>query len=253
MTPNADGANVIRDFSGVTLLLNAGTTTFMEPGATPYAADYPTSNVAQEVVLPGGTSYSYFNLTTVPRDMLGEGIGGSDPTVYTDPKTPLQFPLSYPNYFIDYYAFGGTDYGVSRAYMGNGAVILPTRTFNDVLKMASTSGAIDFFRSNPVSHLVKIDKDGTVLVFESLASSFAQAATPAVLEVFPQPATDAVRVSGLTNSGSWQLFDMQGRSIEQGKYTPGILELNLGTLPSGPYTLWINAGTGRRSLRIIRQ
>jgi len=62
-----------------------------------------------------------------------------------------------------------------------------------------------------------------------------------------------VRVSGLTNSGSWQLFDMQGRSIEQGKYTPGILELNLGTLPSGPYTLWINAGTGRRSLRIIRQ
>lgn len=250
--PDLDGANVTWDFSSAALELNAGTASFVAPSTTPYAGDYPSSNLAQAVVLPGGTNYNYFNLTSTQLDMLGEGIGGSDPTVYTDPKTPLQFPFSYPNWFIDYYAYDGTDYSVSRAYMGYGTVILPIGTFTNVVKMASTSGSIDFFTSNPVTHLVGIDEDGVALVFGPAEVGVDETIARPVLTAFPNPSASHVRISGIELPGTWQLLDMQGRSVRSGRHGAGSLNLDLTQEASGAYTLLIQDAQGRRSVRLAR-
>lgn len=251
--PNTDGANVTWDFSSATMTMNAGSTTFMAPAGTPYAASYPTSNLAQSVTIPGGTTYTYFNLQSTQLDMLGEGIGGADPTIYTDPKTPLQFPYAFNDWFIDYYAYEGTDYSVSRAYMGYGTVILPTGTYTDVVKIASTSGAIDFFRSNPVMHLVNIDSDGQVLVFGDAQVGVAEIGARPSLVVCPIPTTDVVNVSGLEGNGTWEVLDLHGRIQQSGRHTTGTLVMDIAGLAGGRYMIRVKDDLGSRTASIVRQ
>lgn len=250
--PNPDGANVTWDFSSATLQLNAGSTTFLQPASTPYAAIYPSSNLAQSVTLPGSTTYTYFNLQPAQLDMLAEGIGGTDEKVYTDPKTPLQFPFAYPEWFIDYYAYDGSNYSVSRAYMGYGTVILPTGTYTNVVKIASTSGAIDFYTSNPVRHLVNIEDDGVVLVFGDAITGVAEASSHPALACYPIPTTDVLNITGLHSAGTWQLLDAQGHIHQNGRHVPGMLSLDLSTLPTGPYILLVSDPAGRRSVKVSK-
>lgn len=251
--PNTDGENVTWDFSSATLLMDAGSTTFHPPASTPYGASYPGSNLAQSVTVPGSTTYSYFNLSSTQLDMLAEGIGGSDERIYSDPKTPLQFPFAYPDYFIDYYTENGTDYSVSRAYMGYGTVILPTGTYTNVVKMASTSGSIDFFKSDPVEQLVNIDSDGTVLVFGDAVTAVDERGLAASLNVWPAPATDLVNVSGIERPGTWELLDTQGRAQRQGRHLPGMLTLDLGGLSSGAYVLVLRDGVTSQRVKLSKQ
>ncbi|TXI75571.1 MAG: T9SS type A sorting domain-containing protein [Flavobacteriales bacterium] len=251
--PNADGANVTWDFSSATLTMNAGSTTFMAPAGTPYAASYPTSNLAQSVTIPGSTTYTYFNLQSAQLDMLGQEIGGSDPTVYTDPKTPLQFPMAYEDWFIDYYEYDGTEYSVSRAYMGYGTVILPTGTYTNVVKVASTSGAINFYRTDPVMELVNIDGEGQILVFGDAQVGVEEASMAQPLSIFPLPATDVVNIGGLTGASTWDLIDAQGRVLRSGRDVRTTLVLDVNTLASGPYSVIVRDGRGQRSARILKQ
>lgn len=243
--PNPDGPNQTWDFSSATLDLNAATCSFVDPGATPYGASYPTANLAQSVTYLGTTAYNYFNLVPARLDMLAEDVGSGDETIYTDPKTPLEFPFSYPNYFIDYFTYDGTNYSVSRAYMGYGTVILPTGTYTNVVKMASTSGAINFFRSNPVEPLVQIEDDGTTIVFGDALVGVNEAAAGATLSAQPNPATDAVTIAGLAPNASWQLLDAAGRVQLSGMHAQGVLEIEVSSLPTGPYVFKSEDGTVR--------
>lgn len=235
--PNLDGANVTWDFSSATLQMDAASCSFVDPGSTPYGASYPTANLAQSVTYLGTTGYTYFNLIPARLDMLAEGIGSGDETIYTDPKTPLEFPFSYPNYFIDYFTYDGTNYSVSRAYMGYGTVILPTGIDSNVVKMASTSGAITFFRSNPVEPLVQIEDDGTTIVWGDAQVGIEETGSTTSLNAFPNPATDAVAVTGLSPNAPWQLLDAAGRVQQSGVHQQGALQIDLSELPSGPYVV----------------
>ncbi|MDX9751485.1 MAG: T9SS type A sorting domain-containing protein [Flavobacteriales bacterium] len=250
--PSPDGADVTWDFSSLTLTMNVGSTTFMAPAGTPYAASHPTSNLAQAIVTPSGTTYNYFNLQPGQLDVLAEGVGGASPTVYTDPKTPFQFPFAYPDWFIDYYAYGGTNYSVSRAVMGYGTVILPTGTYTNVLKVASTSGTIDFVRTDPFGLLVHISSGGEGQVFGDPVMGVGDAALPP-LGAWPNPATDAVRISGLRGTGTWELLDPQGRAQLSGRHAPGTLSVDISALASGPYLLVVGDDLGRRSVRVVRE
>ena len=251
--PNTDGAGVTWDFSSATLLMNAGSVTFVDPASTPYGASYPTSDLAQEIALPGGTTYTYFDLSTTQLDMLAQGVGGSEPRIYTDPKTPLVFPFAYPDWFIDYYSENGTDYSVSRAYMGYGTVILPMGTYTNVVKMASTSGSIDFFRSNPVAQLVQISEDGEVLVFTDAEVGVQENERSAVLSAWPNPAADQVRIDGVSGSAAWHLLDGQGRSVQQGNHAGGALLMDLAPLAVGRYLLVVHSDEAIQRTVLVRQ
>jgi hypothetical protein len=245
--PTQDGANVTWDFSTATLLLNVGTTTYMDPASTPFAANYPGSDLAQSVTIPTGTTYSYFDLSATELNMLAEGVGGSDMETYSDPKTPLLFPLAYQDLFVDQFTENGTPYSVTRTYVGYGTVITPTATYTNVVKVASSSGSIDFFRSNPVEQLISINSNGQVLVLGDAVTSVDERVAPSLV-AWPNPSTGIVVVSGLDRMAIYQLLDAQGRMHRTGNYTQGLLSLDLSGLAQGLYVLKVNDGRTDRSI-----
>lgn len=251
--PTADGANVTWDFSSITLQMNVGTASFVDPASTPYASSYPTSNLAQVVTTPLGTSYNYFLLTASSLDMLAEDVGGTSPQTYTDPKTPLQFPLAYQDSYVDNYTSGGSSGTVTRVYSAYGTVILPTGTYTYVVKVTSSSGDIDYYHSNPLEPLGHIDSDGMVIVYGDATMGVADLGHVPVLSAMPNPATDNVEVTGLARNAQWQLVDLQGRVLLNGTANAAPLQLNMGTLAAGPYALVVLDGNARRSIRVVKQ
>lgn len=251
--PSPDGANVTWDFSSATLQMNAGTCEFVDPATTPDGSSYPAANVAQVITSIAGTTYTYLALSSSLLEMLAEGIGGVDEIDYTDPKTVLEFPYAYTNSFTDDFAYGGNNYSVTRTYSGYGTVILPTGTYTDVVKMTSTSGSIDFFRSNPVEPLVTIDDDGLILVWGDATSGIAALNEVPALTVTPNPADDAVVVRGIHTAGTWQLLDAQGRVQRDGRHIPGILSLDLTGLSPGGYSLVVKDASGVRTTSLVKE
>lgn len=251
--PTADGANITWNFSSITLQMNAGTASFVDPASTPYASSYPTSNLAQVVSTPLGTSYTYFLLTASSLDMLAEDVGGTSPEVYTVPKTPLQFPLAYQDSYVDSYMSGGSSSSVTRAYTGYGTVILPTGTYTNVVKVTSSSGNIDFYHSNPLEPLGHVDSDGLVIVYGDATMGVADLGHAPVLSAIPNPATDNVLVTGLASGTQWQLADLQGRVLLGGIHRGGPLQLDLGSVAAGPYMLVAKDGSGRSAIRVVKQ
>ncbi len=252
--PTATGANVNWDFSGITLQLNAGTSAFVDPASTPYAGSYPTANLAQMVTTSMGTTYNYFVLTSAGLDMLAEEVGGANPDVYTDPKTPLQFPFAYQDSFVDNHTSNGTPGSTTRTYSGYGTVVLPTGTYANVVQVTSSSGSIDFYRSNPVEPLGHIEDDGTAIVFgDAIVNGMDEHAASALLFATPNPGTGRVQVFGLATAAKWQLMDVQGRVLQHGNATSTALQLDLTTLAPGPYALVVLDGSGRRSIRLVKE
>lgn len=251
--PTVTGANVAWDFSSITLQMNAGSTSFVDPATTPYASSYPTANLAQVMTTSMGTSYNYFVLTSAGLDMLAEDVGGTNPDVYTDPKTPLQFPLAYQNSFVDNYTANGTPASTTRTYSGHGTVVLPTGTYTNVVQVSSSSGTIDFYRSNPVEPLGHIEDDGTAIVFGDAVIGMDEHPSTPVLLVMPNPTTGLVQVNGLARNAAWQLMDMQGRVLRQGSTNVAALQLDLDALAAGPYALVVLDGAGRRSVQVVKE
>lgn len=74
-------------------------------------------------------------------------------------------------------------------------------------------------------------------------SGIAAAATPS-FQLYPNPATDFVRVSGLPVNSKLSLFDAQGRVIQQITVVDAECELPLSTLPAGFYFVALQKENG---------
>lgn len=252
--PALEGANVTWDFSSATLLMNMGTVSWMDPAATPQGAGYPASNLAQRIVLTSGTTYNYYDLQPAKLDQLADNVGGSTVSVFTDPKQLLAFPFNYQDSFEDTFAAnGGATETYTRSYTGYGTVILPTGTYTNVMKMTSSSGTIDFLRTDPVMQLVHIETNGSMLVSGDPVIGVAEHAAAPVLRAWPNPATGTVSIAGMGTTGTWSLVDMEGRIQRQGIPAPATLELPLDGLAPGCYALLLREPAGFRSLRIVKQ
>ncbi len=250
--PLPDGANITWDFSSATLQMNVGTLAWVDPSSTPYGSSYPASNKAQLLTSPAGTTYSYFNAQPAQLDQLADAIGGSSATTFSDPKTPLVFPFNYQGSFVDNYN-NGSPQSVTRAYTGYGTVILPTGTYTNVAKITSSSGAIDFLTTNPVAQLVSIESDGSVIVAGDPVSGVGELAGAALLQAFPNPATDQLTVTGSRTVGTWEIRDAEGRVQREGQTAPGQLRLSLGGMAPGCYAFVLRDAWGVRSLRVVKQ
>lgn len=250
--PSTDGANVTWNFSSATLQMNVGTMTWADPAETPYGANYPASNKAQVVALPSGTSYNYFSAQPGQLDQLADGIGGSSPTTYSDPKTLLVFPFNYQASFVDYYS-SGTPASVTRAYTGYGTVILPTGTYTNVAKVTSSNGDILFLTTSPLAELVNIDHDGTVIVYGDPVSGLGLPAAAPALHAWPNPVAGTLAVSGILHKGGWELVDAEGRTQRHGTAAPGMLMLPMEDLAPGCYTLVLRDDMQSRALHVVKQ
>jgi hypothetical protein len=250
--PMPDGANITWDFSSATLQMNVGTLSWVNPATTPQGSSFPTSNLAQKVSLPTGTLYNYFNSQPSQLDQLANEIGaGGENMTYAEPKTPLIFPMVYQQSFVDTYNDGSPE-SVTRSYTGYGTVILPTGTYTNVVKISNSSGAIDFLTTDPIAQLVHIEDDGSAMVLGDPVNAIQEQSAPA-LHLWPNPAKDAVLVSGVRSAGTWSLVDAQGRVERSGSMVAGPLELSLDGLAPGCYGLVLRSATASQCLRLVKQ
>lgn len=132
-------------------------------------------------------------------------------------------------------------------------MILPTGTYTNVAKITSSSGSIAFLTTNPVAQLVNIDNDGTVLVFGDPVLGVGERAGAAVVQAFPNPATDRITITGVDKPGTWELLDAEGRIQRQGQASPGLLELPVESLASGCYAFVLRDAAGSRAIRVVKQ
>lgn len=250
--PEVDGEDVTWDFS-TAITTGAGAASFISPVGTPYAAAYPTANLCLRLNVGGGDRYSYYILSPSGMDMLADDLGSPDAVVYTDPKTILQFPFAYGNFFVDDFAYDGTDYSVTRACTGHGTVVFPSGSVAGVLKIGSTDGSIEFFVSEPGGPLVGIDPEGAVL-WDQNNVGLEERTTATAVRVWPNPGRDRVRVEGLHGASTWRLIDAQGR-VQRSGTTNGadFVLIEFADLASGQYVIQIGDAKYWSATPVVRE
>lgn len=212
----AEGANASWDISSASHIMVPSGTQFVAPNATPYAADYPTSNLAQWVSMPGGMQYSYFLADAQGLQLLADGVDATDGNVFVNGKTLLKFPFAFTESFTDTYVLGGLGQNQTRTYSAYGTLTTHLGTFTNVVKVTSATGNADFYTSGSIEPLFHYEPDGTSLLFEPTMVGIAEQSAKVALEAYPNPATEHVTITGLTAGTPWQLLDTQGRVVLQG-------------------------------------
>ncbi|MFT3886484.1 MAG: hypothetical protein QM724_13990 [Flavobacteriales bacterium] len=129
--------------------------------ATPYAATYPTSNLAQSATLPTGTQYSYMRHTVDGLYLLADQVDPNGARAYTQPRTLLKFPLSLNGSFQDDYAYNGNTYSTTRTYNGFGSLTAFGSTYENVARIETGSGNADFYTTNPIRPLLHYEQGGS--------------------------------------------------------------------------------------------
>lgn len=129
------GANQTWDYSNLNLGATS-TASFVDPSTTPYASDFPNSNLA----LYDATASSYLFYETSTTEFSDWGLANAQTNViYSDPLVYMSFPISYGDNVSDN-ATGTiangmgtrTTTGTLEGY-GYGDLILPNGTVNNVL------------------------------------------------------------------------------------------------------------------------
>lgn len=113
----------------------------MSPSSTPYVNDFPGSNVASEDYYKPGTYY-YFENTTSKMEKKGEAQVIFS-AVYDDPQTLFTYPFTYNTVVTDNFscttAVGTYTLEKTGTWKatgdGYGTLLLPTGTYNDVLRI----------------------------------------------------------------------------------------------------------------------
>jgi hypothetical protein len=252
-TWSGNGMDQTWEFGGALLELNAATSTYVDPVETPYAAEHPGSNLAQVVTTTEGTTYNYYTFGGGQLAVLAEGVGGTSPVIYTDPRIILVFPLAYPYLFDDTYEVLGTEYDVTGSYAGYGTLVTAFGTYTNVVKVTRTGGHIDFYHSNPVQPLVTIVPGGPMYLWDdALMTDVGEAPGTVRLAAFPNPATDRVRISGAERIGSWSLFNAQGSAVASGQTLNAPYDLDIHALSPGTYTLLVRDAKAPRRVRIVK-
>jgi hypothetical protein len=150
------GANMSWDFSTLARIGSNDSviSEVVAASSTLYASDFPSATLAAKSV--SGNSWAYYSTSATQASMLGVVASSGSTTVkqkYNDPQLILQVPFTYNQSMSDdfeasYDANGitvyrsGTSTATADAY---GTVIMPHRTFSNVLRVKNVSFIKDSF------------------------------------------------------------------------------------------------------------
>jgi hypothetical protein len=144
------GANLTWDFSGLSPLSGSSndTTTYVAPGTTPYAMDFPDANLAGKLF--SGDFYTFFKKETNRFSYLG-AAADSVLIVYSDPDILLETPLSYTGSFSDSYEAVLMDTMATLIMSGDktstydayGTLMLPSGTISNAMRMKTVEESRD--------------------------------------------------------------------------------------------------------------
>jgi hypothetical protein len=147
----SSGANQTWNFAAVVPNGQTHTDQWVAPASTPYAANFPGTNLVQQVIDTGGnTVYLYHNATSSMTDLHGMGFdAGGTPYImnYTNTEILRQYPATYNTTLFDTYAglatlsFGPVTINFYRSgsysYIVDayGTLITPAATYTNTLRI----------------------------------------------------------------------------------------------------------------------
>jgi hypothetical protein len=250
-TTNVDdnGENVIWDLTSATLQLG-GTSVLGPASQTPYASQYPAANWCFSQDLFGiSQQYAYYSASTSALELLAQGLP-NDPNNYTDPKSILQFPLSYLGSFTDGYVDQDGSASVTWYYVGHGTAITDIGTYTNIAKMVSSEGDFIFWHTQPLHPFIVFD-GSTVLVFVEGATNISEPAISNV-RLYPNPAGDRLNLEG-TVCDRFSIIDIAGRVMNEGRSTgTDRHQIDVSMLMPGAYQIILREGDTLRSLQFIK-
>ncbi|NDC42735.1 MAG: hypothetical protein EBZ77_14505, partial [Chitinophagia bacterium] len=143
----ATGASVTWNFAGLSATGSIDTFGLVPCSATPYCGMFPGSSLASPS--GGGSDFTYFKSTSTTFEAMGN-VSTMDTTVFSDPEVQTYFPMTYNSGYYDTSLVIGTGYQYrfhdSFRCDGWGTLVLPTGTYNNVLRIRQTTTMlIDIF------------------------------------------------------------------------------------------------------------
>lgn len=281
--PGAAGANQTWDFSALVADGTADTTFYISPAGTPYAANYPSSNI---VAFFEGNAYSYYQTAGGKLFYYGE----TDPTttlVLTDPATYFISPATYGTYLLDTIAGSISSGPLSGSVSGQvffegdgyGTLLLPTGPLTDVLRIKTTTVALatvpflgtltdsvfnySWYKlgyKSPVLEMIEdtqwangmvVDQTRYFNYYLSLTTGTKAPVTAPSIRVFPNPADDWVRVEGLEKPGRLVVRNTMGRLMMDKAIDPQE-QVQVSGWGAGVYMCSVYAEDGSvRSIRLL--
>jgi type IX secretion system substrate protein len=157
ITQGNSGTNQTWNFTSLTRQ-DSSLLTWVTASSTPYAAQFPTSNVAST---NDNSNYNYF--TTSAANLLTNGTAGPTLVIpYSNPELFMQYPFAYGNTFTDNFAATYTSGGSQVTRTGTitvtadawGTINLPFSSFSNSLRVKYLISTKD--SSNPGTPFVII-------------------------------------------------------------------------------------------------
>lgn len=286
--PGPTGANQTWNFSSLGSTGQANLS-YVTPASTGQAASYPGSTAALDA---GAGNFVFYAGTPTGWELRGiysSALGNA--IVYSDPERQIPYPFSYNTAWSDDFSANFSSFGTPVARSGSitgladgfGTLVMPYGTVTNVLRVTVVEDytdvltglgnieydftSVNWFKPGTRAPLLTFNEENTntlgEVATETRGTWLAGSAVGIEdllrnaigVELFPNPATDAVTVTYSTEGGSLQLelFDTTGRLVRSEGITSamgiGQHVLDVSGLPAGLYQVRITATNGQSGVQ----
>jgi hypothetical protein len=300
VTEGPAGANKTYDYTLALAPIGAAVSyTYKTVASTPYASQYTNATVAYQSPSAQGNS-SYIYLKTSASAMENVGVATSDiQFTYTDLQKVLSYPFTMGNTFTDYFEGSGTNAQNITTYRKGtvtstadayGTLMLPSATFNNVLRVKTVQTFIDsinlfgdefitrynittynFFIDDVQQQLLGIsytyiDSDlfgeqdyKTVQYFPDSYTGVAKVTNNTAVKIYPNPAADnfSINIENTDAPTRMDVTDITGKTVLTHNYNSVNQDINVSVanLAQGLYVVNLyqnNALVGVQKLTVAR-
>lgn len=194
------GSGLTWNITSNTTIAKAGTYESVTPQSTPYGSNFPTANLAYKRSVTGmGTTYTYLLDSPTDLSSLGDEIGGTKPTLWTQKDKVLQYPFAYSESFnATRQSSTGQPESYIRTYDAYGTLTINNKSYSNVVRINKSNGNSIWFLTTPVLFplLIQVGSNNTILYLEpNNLTSVETVTTSPFISFAPNPATEYMTIT----------------------------------------------------------
>jgi hypothetical protein len=279
------GINITWNLSSLNATGGPATTTWLDPTSVPSATAYPGCTIVSKQ----GSVYSYYKAVSSPSTQL-EFMGVTSTSLnmnFTNTAIYQRYPFAFSNNLTDNFSgnftfsLSGTANGSGTTVAeGTGTLILPSGTYNNVLKIRSSqsttlnavfiNGTIkqtiySFYHSSQKYPLLSVNYQTITVAGSPTVSAIVNGnannftvglkelkADEASLQVYPNPATQALNIQMLSplKPTGMRIVDQSGHEIYSGEFSA---KTDISKWNAGMYYLEIKTAKGTVTRKFIKE